>query len=215
MNWHCKNGFLFPELKNHFMEETKNFKLVHVLNIEVNLFKALLIQYKLIFIKTENVLRREDNFWKWSIQANKPIAGYFNILFVDAKEQICFTAGKFGNLKQIYFIMRLWIVNAGQLFSCLFLERFFRNAFNEIRSHANQEILLYNFTSSHGFTEHEKLAFILVLNILWEKNDSEIIDSALDFCFWFFKIEQLINVLHIGNRLLRVTDYYDLIMLGR
>jgi hypothetical protein len=62
MDRHGKDGFIFLELENHFVEEAEDSELSHIFDVEVNLFEVFFIQYKLLLIEAENVLGREYDF---------------------------------------------------------------------------------------------------------------------------------------------------------
>jgi len=62
VNRHDENGLIFLELQNHFIEKAQNPELIHVFDVEVNLFKVFFIKDELILVEAEYVLRGEDNF---------------------------------------------------------------------------------------------------------------------------------------------------------
>jgi hypothetical protein len=61
---HHENRLIFLKLKYHFIEKTQNFKLIHILNVEINLLKVLFIKYKLVIIHAKDVLRWKHYFRK-------------------------------------------------------------------------------------------------------------------------------------------------------
>lgn len=111
--------------------------------------------------------------------------------------------------------MLVRVVHATPLLFGLWLKVKFGYVFDEGACDADEKILLYDFPGSHAFAEHKKLALFLILDVLWEKDDTEVIDSALDFGLGLLEIKQFINELHVGYRFLRVPDYYYLVVFCR
>ncbi len=213
MNWHSKNSFVLFKLQDHFVKEPQDSELFHVLNVKVYLLKVLLIQYELVLVETENMLRGKYNFGKWSFETNKSVTGDLNVLTVDSKEQAGFIGVELWNLKQVYLPMRGRIVYATPLLFSLLLKSMFGYIFYERRSNAYQKVLLDDLACSHWFAEHQELALVLVLYVLGKEDHSKIADTPLYFRFALFEIEQLVNVLHVGDWFLRVPDYNYLVVL--
>jgi len=158
------------------------------------------------------MLRWKNYFWKWCLQTNKTITCNFDVLFVNSKKQICLFTCKLRNLEHIYFLMCCWIMDATPLFFSLLLEGLPSYVFNKCTCNSYEKVLLYDFPCAHRLAKHKKLPLLLVLNILGQENYPKIIDSAFDFCLWFFEIKELIDILHLRYWLFRVTDYDNLIV---
>lgn len=106
-------------------------------------------------------------------------------------------------------------MNTAPLLSGLGLEPHFGDILYQSACDSSQEILLNYFASSHTFTENQKLALVLVLNIFWQKYNAKIIDSAFDFSFAVFKIKQFVDILHLCYWLFGIADDDHLVVLGR
>lgn len=107
------------------------------------------------------------------------------------------------------------VVDARPFLFGLLLKGLPGDVLDEIAGDTYKKILLNDLTSAHAFAEHEELSLILVLYIIGQEDDTEIVDSALDFSLGFLEVKQLVNVLHLRYGLLAVADDDNLIILCR
>ena len=70
--------------------------MIHVLNVEINLFEVLFVQNELFIVKTENMLGREDYFGEAVLEADESVAADFYVLFINAKVKTSLLAAELG-----------------------------------------------------------------------------------------------------------------------
>jgi hypothetical protein len=103
---------------------------------------------------------------------------------------------------------------AAPLLFGLLLELLSGDVLDEGACDADQEVLLDDLPGSHAFAEHEELSLLLVLYVFGEEDDPEVVDSALDFGLGLLEIKEFVDVLHVRDGLLRVSDDDNLVVLG-
>ena len=158
------------------------------------------------------MLWRKYYLRKRCLQTYDSIAWNLYVLLINSEEETGLLACEFRYFEQVDFRMCFWVVNTAPLFFSLLLERLLWYVFNERCCNSHEKILLNNFSSSHGLTQHKELSFFLILNILREKDDTKIIDSSFYFGFTILVIEEFVNILHVRYRLFGVSDDNDLVI---